>query len=88
MNFNQGQPGHKNPIAYLGNNAKALHVSVEASLKKLRTTYIDLFYVHWWDYSSSIEEVMGHLHDLVAAKKILYLVSRDLKRMITKRNPC
>ena len=52
-----------------------MHISVEASLKKLRTSYIDIFYVHWWDYLTSIEEVMGALHDLVAARKVLYLVS-------------
>ena len=35
--------------AFGGNNAKSLHVSVEASLKKLQTSYIDILYVHWWD---------------------------------------
>lgn len=30
-----------------GNNLKSMHISVEASLKKLRTDYIDLLYVHW-----------------------------------------
>ena len=34
-------------IHYVGNNLKSMHVSVEASLKKLRTTYIDILYVHW-----------------------------------------
>ena len=32
---------------YVGNNIKSMHVSVEESLKKLRTSYIDIFYVHW-----------------------------------------
>ena len=49
--------------------------SVEASLKKLRTTYIDILYVHWWDYSAGIEEIMNALHGLVMAGKVLYLVS-------------
>lgn len=51
-----------------------MHVSVEASLKKLRTSYIDVLYVHWWDYTTSIEEMMNNLHHLVAARKVLYLV--------------
>ncbi|KAJ7622642.1 aryl-alcohol dehydrogenase [Mycena polygramma] len=34
---------------YLGNNVKSMKLSVEASLKKLRTTYIDIFYLHFWD---------------------------------------
>jgi len=33
-------------INYVGNNLKNLNVSVEASLKKLRTTYIDILYIH------------------------------------------
>ena len=33
--------------AYLGNNVKSMHLSVQESLKKLRTTYIDILYVHW-----------------------------------------
>ena len=32
---------------YGGNNVKSMHVSVEHSLKKLRTSYIDILYVHW-----------------------------------------
>ena len=54
---------------------KSLYESVEASLKKLRTDYIDILYLHWWDYTCSVEEVMNGLHHLVAARKVLYLVS-------------
>ena len=61
-------------VHYVGNNIKAMHVSVEDSLKKLRTSYIDIFYVHWWDYATSIEEVMNGLHHLVVQGKVLYLV--------------
>ena len=53
-----------------------MHLSVEASLKKLRTDYIDILYVHWWDYSTPIEEVMNGLHNLVAQGKVLYLVRK------------
>ena len=59
---------------FVGNNLKSMHVSVEASLKKLRTDYIDILYVHEWDYVTPIEEVMNGLHHLVAAGKVLYLV--------------
>ncbi|KAF8586943.1 Aldo/keto reductase [Ramaria rubella] len=58
---------------YLGNSHKSLHLSVEASLKKLRTSYIDILYLHWWGYDASIEEVMNSLHGLVMAGKVLYL---------------
>lgn len=49
-------------------------LSLEASLKKLRTTYVDIFYVHWWDYDTGIEEVVNGLHNLVVQGKVLYLV--------------
>jgi len=61
-------------VMYVGNNSKSLHISIEQSLKKLRTTYIDLLYVHWWDWDTSIEEVMRSLHTLILARKVLYLV--------------
>ena len=44
----------RQPINYNGNSTKSLRVSVEASLKKLQTDYIDLLYVHWWDFSTSV----------------------------------
>jgi hypothetical protein len=61
-------------INYSGNSLKNMNVSVDASLRKLRTHYIDIFYVHWWDYTASIEEMMNGLHNLVVAGKVLYLV--------------
>ena len=64
----------KQKINYVGSNSKSMRVSVDASLKKLRTNYIDLIYVHWWDWSTSIEELMNSLHNLVVAGKVLYLV--------------
>ena len=60
---------------YVGNNTKSMNVSVKHSLKKLRTDYIDILYVHWWDFDTSIEEVMDSLHNLVVSGKVLYLVS-------------
>jgi len=59
---------------YTGNSNKSLYLSVEASLKKLRTEYIDLLYVHWYDWHTSIEEIMRSLHALVMQRKVLYLV--------------
>jgi len=63
--------------SYVGNASKSLRVSVEASLKKLRTSYIDILYLHWWDYTTSIEEVMDSLHILVQQGKVLYLGVSD-----------
>ncbi|KAL1735420.1 NADP-dependent oxidoreductase domain-containing protein [Schizophyllum commune] len=62
---------------FAGNNAKSLKLSIDSSLKRLRTHYIDILYVHWWDYRTSIREVMDHLHALVVAGKVLYLAIAD-----------
>ncbi|KAJ7084653.1 NADP-dependent oxidoreductase domain-containing protein [Mycena belliarum] len=72
-NYKARQPEFSKQVNYTGNNIKSMHVSVEASLKKLRTTYIDILYVHWWDWDTGVEEVMNGLHNLVVQGKVLYL---------------
>ncbi|KAJ7124518.1 Aldo/keto reductase [Mycena epipterygia] len=67
----------KRRVTYVGNNLKSMHLSVEASLKKLRTTYIDILYLHWWDWETGVEEVMNGLHNLVVQGKVLYLGVSD-----------
>ncbi|TRX96960.1 hypothetical protein FHL15_002266 [Xylaria flabelliformis] len=64
-------------INFQGNGTKSMHVSVNRSLQKLQTDYIDLLYVHWWDFSTSIPEVMQSLNALVLAGKVLYLGVSD-----------
>ncbi|KAH9075006.1 NADP-dependent oxidoreductase domain-containing protein [Lactarius deliciosus] len=85
-NYKRGQEGNiARMVNYSGNNTKSLHVSVEASLKKLRTTYIDLLYVHWWDYTTSVEEVMNSLHVLVQQGKVLYLGISDTPAWVVSK---
>ena len=55
-----------------GNARKNMLRTVEASLKRLNTDYIDLLYLHMWDRTTPVEEVLRGLDDLVAAGKILY----------------
>ncbi|KAK7026579.1 Aldo/keto reductase [Favolaschia claudopus] len=55
-NFKRGNGSFAQIVNYTGNNTKSMSVSVDASLKKLRTAYIDILYVHWWDWG--IEELM------------------------------
>ncbi|KAF8992308.1 Aldo/keto reductase [Hymenopellis radicata] len=63
-------------IHFAGNGAKSLHLSVDASLAKLRTSYIDLLYIHWWHFETSIKEVMDNLHALVLQRKVFLVVSQ------------
>lgn len=64
-------------VNYCGNHKKSMHLSVRDSLRKLGTDYIDLLYVHWWDWTTSIEELMDSLHILVEQGKVLYLGVSD-----------
>lgn len=70
---------------YTGNHSKSLRVSLEASLKKLQTSYIDLLYIHWWDFTTSIPEVMKSLHHVVASGKVLYLGISDTPAWIVSK---
>ncbi|RYP48893.1 hypothetical protein DL768_005317 [Monosporascus sp. mg162] len=56
-----------------GNNKKSMHAAIKSSLQRLQTTYVDLFYVHTWDFTTSIPELMHALHDLVTSGSVLYL---------------
>ncbi|KAJ7506028.1 Aldo/keto reductase [Mycena galericulata] len=75
-NYKQGEDLAQK-VNFVGNSAKTLHVSVRDSLKKLRTDYIDILYVHWWDYETSVKEVMDTLHNVVVQGKVLYLGISD-----------
>lgn len=70
---------------YAGNHTKSLRLSVEASLKKLQTDYIDLLYVHWWDFSTSIEELMQSLNQVVQSGKVLYLGISDTPAWVVSK---
>jgi aryl-alcohol dehydrogenase-like predicted oxidoreductase len=60
-----------------GNHRKSMMQAVEASLKRLQTDYIDLYWVHIWDGITPVEEVMRGLDDLVRAGKVLYVGISD-----------
>ena len=55
-----------------GNHRKNMMQAVEASLKRLGTDYLDLYYLHMWDHTTPVEEVMRAFDDLVRAGKVLY----------------
>jgi aryl-alcohol dehydrogenase-like predicted oxidoreductase len=60
-----------------GNQRKNMVQALEASLKRLKTDYIDLYWVHIWDQITPVEEVMRGLDDLVRAGKVVYVGISD-----------
>lgn len=70
---------------FTGNGTKSMHTSVTASLAKLQTSYIDLLYVHWWDFSASIPELMQSLNHLVVQGKVLYLGVSDTPAWVVSK---
>jgi aryl-alcohol dehydrogenase-like predicted oxidoreductase len=60
-----------------GSHRKSLVQSVNASLKRLNSPYIDLLWVHFWDSMTPVEELMRSLDDLVRSEKILYVGISD-----------
>lgn len=63
--------GRGNPNAS-GNGRKNLHRALEGSLRRLKTDYVDLYWMHAWDGVTPAEEVVGSLSDLVRAGSVRY----------------
>ena len=68
-----------------GNHRKSLVHALDASLKRLNTDYVDVLWVHIWDFLTPIEEVMRALDDQVRAGKVLYLGISDTPGWIIAR---
>src|SRR5256886_6611434 len=56
-----------------GLSRKHIMASIDGSLRRLGTDYVDLYQIHRWDYETPIEETMAALHDVVQAGKARYL---------------
>ncbi len=68
-----------------GNHRKNLVRSLEGSLRRLRLDYVDLLWVHAWDFLTPVDEVMRGLDDLVRAGKVLYVGISDTPAWIVSR---
>ena len=68
-----------------GNHRKNMMQSLEGSLKRLNTDYIDLFWLHAWDFMTPIEEVMRAFDDLVRSGKVLYIGISDAPAWIVSQ---
>ena len=68
-----------------GNHRKNLTLSLETSLRRLRTDYVDIYWVHLWDRHTPIEETMRALDDAVRGGKVLYVGISDAPAWIVSR---
>lgn len=68
-----------------GNHRKSMVQSLEASLRRLNTDYIDLYWVHAWDQTTPIEEMMRALDDMIKSGKILYIGISDAPAWIVSQ---
>lgn len=70
------QPTNADPNSG-GNSRKNMRQSVERSLRRLQSDYIDILYLHMWDHFTPLEEVMRGLDDLVRQGKVNYIAVSD-----------
>ncbi|WP_290061987.1 aldo/keto reductase [Amycolatopsis solani] len=61
-----------------GPHRKSLFASVEASLRQLGTDYLDLLYLHVWDFTTPVEEILRGLDDLVRQGKVRYVAMSNV----------
>lgn len=75
--LNASQAGAGNPNAG-GAGAKNIHRALDASLKRLGTDHIDLYWMHIWDCVTPVEEILQTLGNLVRSGKIRYFAFSDM----------
>jgi aryl-alcohol dehydrogenase-like predicted oxidoreductase len=68
-----------------GNHRKNMVQTLEACLRRLKTDYVDLYWVHMWDAVTPVEEVMRGLDDLVRAGKVRYIGISDTPAWVVAR---
>lgn len=68
------------------NSRKNMMESVNASLKRLKTDYIDLYWVHAWDSVTPTEELLRGLDDLVSQGKVLYIGVSDTPAWVVAKS--
>jgi aryl-alcohol dehydrogenase-like predicted oxidoreductase len=68
-----------------GNHRKNLRLSLETSLRRLRTDYLDIYWVHMWDRLTPVEETMAALDDQVRAGRVLSIGISDAPAWVVAR---
>ena len=70
---------------FSGNHRKNMMRSVEGSLTRLNTDFIDVLYLHAWDFFTPIEEILRALNNLVSSGKVSYIAISDTPAWIVSR---
>jgi aryl-alcohol dehydrogenase-like predicted oxidoreductase len=68
-----------------GNQRKNMVQTLEGSLRRLRTEYVDILWLHMWDGMTPVEEVVRALDDLVSSGKVLYVGFSDTPAWVVSR---
>jgi aryl-alcohol dehydrogenase-like predicted oxidoreductase len=79
LNDRDGDPN------FAGNHRKNMIRSLNESLKRLQTDYIDLFWVHMWDFTTPADEVLRGLDDLISSGKVHYIGISDTPAWVISR---
>lgn len=69
-----------------GNNRKNMMRSVEESLKRLNTDFIDLLYLHIWDGITPVDEVLRAMDDLIKQGKVNYAAISDTPAWVVAKS--
>ncbi len=72
-------------ISFSGNSRKNMFRSVKESLARLGTDYIDLLWLHVWDFTTPVEEVMRGLDDLIRFGLVHYIGISDTPAWIVSQ---
>jgi aryl-alcohol dehydrogenase-like predicted oxidoreductase len=76
----------RDDVNFSGNHRKNLIRSVEASLNRLNTDFIDVLWLHAWDFTTPEEEILRGLDDLVRAGKVHYIGISDVPAWVVARS--
>ena len=68
-----------------GNHRKNMIQALDNSLRRLKTDYIDLYWLHAWDYLTPVEEVMRAFDDMIRSGKVLYIGISDTPAWVVSR---
>ena len=70
---------------FSGNHRKNMVQALDASLDRLGTDYVDIYWLHAWDFTTGVDEVMRALDDMVRAGKVLYIGVSDTPAWIVSQ---